>query len=508
MLASIAPSRCSRPQRPPDGALPIDPTGATGNGRAGCEQKQITKQGRLRATLASLTVTALLGLCASAPMAAPPANDNFSSATGINFNALPFSETVNITDATTENGESQYCFFSIQSVWYKLTPAADVWLGANTLGSSLFGSNLNIYRDTGSGIFGLAFITCSGFSDSTTFRAQAGTTYYLQAQAPCCGVSGDLRVNVYQVPPPVPVAGFYFYPSDPSFFDTVQFFDNSHDPGQVGFQSWTWNFGDGSGGSDSSCCPTHRYAADGDYSVQHTVTTLDGRTGSTSGNVRVRTHDVAITKFKVPQSAAAGQTRQISVGIRNSRYPETVRVELYKSFPSGFQFIGFLEQSVPVRPSNRTTDFNFSYTFTSDDARIGKVTFKAVASIVSGRDAIPADNEAISLPTKVYGSSIATFGNERMTAPEAEFALLGVAPNPATAGADLVVRLSLPERGAATLQVLDIAGRVMTQRNLDSLGPGSHEVKVAWAGRPASGIYWVRLTQRDKSLVTRVTVLQ
>jgi len=56
---------------------------------------------------------------------------------------------------------------------------------------------------------------------------------------------------------------------------------------------------------------------------------------------------------------------------------------------------------VPVRPSNRTTDFNFSYTFTSEDAAIGKVTFRAVASIIEARDALSADNEAISSPTKV-----------------------------------------------------------------------------------------------------------
>jgi hypothetical protein len=32
---------------------------------------------------------------------------------------------------------------------------------------------------------------------------------------------------------------------------------------------------------------------------------------------------------------------------------------------------------------------------------VGKVTFKAIASIVGGRDALIADNEAIAAPTKV-----------------------------------------------------------------------------------------------------------
>jgi hypothetical protein len=56
---------------------------------------------------------------------------------------------------------------------------------------------------------------------------------------------------------------------------------------------------------------------------------------------------------------------------------------------------------VPVRQANRTTAFSFDYTFTSDDWSIGKVTFWAVAWLQNARDALPADNEAISAPTKV-----------------------------------------------------------------------------------------------------------
>ena len=66
-----------------------------------------------------------------------------------------------------------------------------------------------------------------------------------------------------------------------------------------------------------------------------------------------------------------------------------------------FQQFGSLTQSVPINPRNGTTDFAFSYTFTADDAQIGKVTFKAVTVISGARDALPADNEAIAPPTKV-----------------------------------------------------------------------------------------------------------
>lgn len=63
--------------------------------------------------------------------------------------------------------------------------------------------------------------------------------------------------------------------------------------------------------------------------------------------------------------------------------------------------VGSLTQFVAARPSNRTTEFPFNYTFTADDAAVGKVTFKAVAVLVYARDALPADNQAIGAPTRV-----------------------------------------------------------------------------------------------------------
>ncbi len=63
--------------------------------------------------------------------------------------------------------------------------------------------------------------------------------------------------------------------------------------------------------------------------------------------------------------------------------------------------MGTLAQYVPVRSGNRTTNFAFSYTFTSADAVVGKVTFEAVATIIGARDALPADNTLIAPPTKV-----------------------------------------------------------------------------------------------------------
>src|SRR5262249_5790538 len=142
---------------------------------------------------------------------------------------------------------------------------------------------------------------------------------------------------------------------------------------------------------------------DGDYTAKLVVTTVDGRTASTSQTIHVRTHDVSIEKFSPPTAASSGQTRSITVAVGNTRYPEMVEVQLFKSTPTGFDVfnpIGTLIQSVPAS-RGRTVAFNINYTFTSDDAALGKVSFEAVASIMTARDALPADNMAISTPTKM-----------------------------------------------------------------------------------------------------------
>src|SRR4029077_20434162 len=133
----------------------------------------------------------------------------------------------------------------------------------------------------------------------------------------------------------------------------------------------------------------------------------DGRSGTGTRTVHVQTHDVAVDGFKVPQSASVGQTKPITVGIKNTRYPETVQVQLEKSVPGnffGFQTIGTLQQLVLPKGGNKTTDFSFSYTFTPEDGAIGKVTFRATASMLSSRDALSGDNQGMSDLIRVAGA--------------------------------------------------------------------------------------------------------
>ena len=321
----------------------------------------------------------------------PPPNDNWVNATVIT--GLPFDESLDATVATREAGEpTPSCAWSLaKTVWYTFEPqetrSVSAWLEP-------YEQVIGVY--TGDSINALTEVGCHTWGGRLTLRLNAGTKYYVQV-GDMYGGSNWWQFHVDYTPPPV--ASFYYNPYDPSIFDTVQFWDNSYDPGEAGFKSWSWDLGDGQVATGQSV--SHNYAADTDYTVKLTVVTNDDRTASTSQVVRVKTHDVAITRFTAPQSAKVGQTRSIAVDVNSRRYVENVQVQLYKSTPGGYQLVGTLNQQVPVRPSNRTTSFNFSYTFTNDDATMGKVTFRAVASLMDARDALPADNEAIASPTKV-----------------------------------------------------------------------------------------------------------
>jgi hypothetical protein len=325
----------------------------------------------------------------------PPPNDDFVNAKAA-F-GLPFIESVDMTAATTEAGEPVTPAGQpiVGSAWYAFTATG---AGSLTASTTLCCPQPPLAVYTGSSLTTLTEVKAV-FGPTLTFLPTAGTTYYFQVGR-VSAFSGVTSFRLDLTPPPA--ANFGFNPFDPSVFDTVQFFGFPFDPGGVGIASSVWDFGDTKTATGISAA--HRYAADGDYTVAFTVTTLDGRTGSTSQVVQVRTHDVAITKLTVPNAASAGQTRQVSVGVGNHRYPETVQVQLLKSVPgsfNSFQTVGILTQFVPVASRSRTVAFDFSYTFTSDDAAVGKVTFEAIATILGGRDAQSADNTAIALPTKV-----------------------------------------------------------------------------------------------------------
>ena len=87
------------------------------------------------------------------------------------------------------------------------------------------------------------------------------------------------------------------------------------------------------------------------------------------------------------------------------------------------------------------------------------------------------------------------------------FALAGVRPNPSR-GERLSVAFTLPTAATARLELLDVSGRRVVEREVGSLGAGPHAVDLGQGTRLAPGLYLVRLTQGANTRVARVAVLQ
>ena len=88
--------------------------------------------------------------------------------------------------------------------------------------------------------------------------------------------------------------------------------------------------------------------------------------------------------------------------------------------------------------------------------------------------------------------------------------VLAVSPagaNPAS-GRSLVVDVALPTAAPARLEMLDVMGRVVAERDLGALGTGRHAVDLSAGLRAfAPGVYLVRVTQGGDARVARVTVI-
>ncbi len=79
-------------------------------------------------------------------------------------------------------------------------------------------------------------------------------------------------------------------------------------------------------------------------------------------------------------------------------------------------------------------------------------------------------------------------------------------PNP-TAG-PVIVSFALPDNGSAQLELVDVAGRAIVSREVGTLGPGIHEVRLAEAHSLRAGFYWIRLRCGDRRLTRGVIVLR
>jgi len=87
------------------------------------------------------------------------------------------------------------------------------------------------------------------------------------------------------------------------------------------------------------------------------------------------------------------------------------------------------------------------------------------------------------------------------------FALHGVQPNPARGG-EAQLAFTLPAWASGELEVLDVSGRRVTGREVGSLGPGRHTVRLDERESLAPGLYLVRLRWRGESATTRAVLMR
>ena len=87
------------------------------------------------------------------------------------------------------------------------------------------------------------------------------------------------------------------------------------------------------------------------------------------------------------------------------------------------------------------------------------------------------------------------------------FALDPVRPDPVRSGSALTVQFTLPGAGATSLELLDVAGRLVSAREVGQLGAGRHALDFSAGRTLAPGIYLVRLQQGANVNVVRAAVL-
>lgn len=160
---------------------------------------------RLTTRWGAAAVAALTGLVMSggAALAAAPSNDLSSGA--IDIGTVPYSATIDTTEATSDGDDAQLnppecgAPATDASVWFTFTAAADGYVAADVSASS-YSAGVSV----GAGTPGsLSWITCG--PGGTAFAVAAGETYTLLAfddQLDGSDNGGTLEITVEDAPPP------------------------------------------------------------------------------------------------------------------------------------------------------------------------------------------------------------------------------------------------------------------------------------------------------------------
>lgn len=311
----------------------------------------------------------------------PPANDNFADA-----QVLTLNETVDpaTTDASQEPDEDFCAGTSGSTVWYSFRPTS-----SGTLALSLpQGGFADVYTGTG---YPLDPVSCG----VPGFVAAGGTQYWIQI------VNAPAGSTFAVAPAPAPSPSPWMYNVTGMAGMPVEIYaNNTGDPVSLFPTIVSWDFGDGTPGSTDPWRVEHTYAKDGDYTVTLTSTTSDGRSGSGTLLIPIRTHDVSVVSFTAPTNARAGQSKTFVAGIRNTHYVETAQVVLMRGGPGGWVVVTTANVTLPVKAANKSTSVNLPYVFTAADARAGTVSFK-VQVYLNVSELQTTDNEMVCPPVRV-----------------------------------------------------------------------------------------------------------
>jgi hypothetical protein len=68
--------------------------------------------------------------------------------------------------------------------------------------------------------------------------------------------------------------------------------------------------------------------------------------------------------------------------------------------------------------------------------------------------------------------------------------------------------VTLSEAAPATLELLDLAGRIRASRPVDALGPGPHELALDARNMLSPGVYFARVKQAGHIAAARIVFLR
>jgi hypothetical protein len=158
---------------------------------------------RYRVPILTILVVTFTTIGMEAAQAAPPTNDNFANATTVT-EPLPFTDSVNTTDATVEATDpTASCAPTTHTVWYGYAPSSSGFVQADTFGSG-YDTTLSVWTGT---LGSLSEVACNDDSGAdlqskVVWDASASTTYYIMAGSFNDSPGGNLSFTVNTTAPP------------------------------------------------------------------------------------------------------------------------------------------------------------------------------------------------------------------------------------------------------------------------------------------------------------------